>query len=515
MNATDSVIVTTRQWEEPIRAEIFGIERLEQHAASLASAQLIAGEPSKGKKLLPRVRDNAQVLLAAYRDVADTVRQKREITPAAEWLLDNFHIVEEQIRGIRDHLPGSYYRRLPKIAEGHLAGYPRVYGLAWAYVAHTDSRFELETLERFVRAYQRVQPLTIGELWAVAIHLRVVLVENLRRVSQQIVRSRRSRASADELADRLLGLSGRPVEDTDDVFWGLADAKLRRPFAVQLVQRLRDQGPSIIPAMDWLNEKLLAQGTSADEAVSLEHYSQAAANITVRNIITSMRWMSSIDWLEFFEDVSLVDEVLRATPGFAASDFATRDAYRAQIEVLSRGSGQSEVEVAQESVRLAWSADGAKRRRTVRKRRPILDAASRDLPDFPSVPRKTRGTTSSPGVGRSSRARLKFRVPLRIRLRRFHRSHAPAGYLGTIAVFTALLLYGLLFQTWTTGTGLPVLVLMGMLGLVPASEIAVSLVHRLVPILVPPRLLPKLDLARGIPPGTSNPGGCADDAHKP
>src|SRR5436190_21662938 len=231
--------------QEPIRAEIFGIERLEQHALSLAEAHRAGGRPPRGRPLLPRVRDNAQVLLAGYRNTAATVLAKHEITPAAEWILDNFHVVDEQLRGIRDHLPRSYYRLLPKIAAGHLAGYPRVYGLAWAYVAHTDSRFELETLQRFVRAYQRAQPLTIGELWAVAIHLRVALVENLRRLSQLIIRSRQERARADELADRLLGLGDRPVEHADQVLSSLRDDPLARAFAVQLVQRLRGQDPSI------------------------------------------------------------------------------------------------------------------------------------------------------------------------------------------------------------------------------------------------------------------------------
>ena len=206
MKATAAVIDSSSPVEEPIRAELFGIERLEQHAESLAAAHRTTEKPARGRNLLPRVRENAHVLLAGYRNIAETVLAKREITPAAEWILDNFHVVDEQLREIRDHLPGSYYRLLPKIAAGHLAGYPRVYGLAWAYVAHTDSRFEMETIQRFVRAYQRVQPLTIGELWAVAIHLRVALVENLRRLSQLIIRSRQERARADELADRLLGL---------------------------------------------------------------------------------------------------------------------------------------------------------------------------------------------------------------------------------------------------------------------------------------------------------------------
>ncbi len=127
------------------------------------------------------------MLLAAYRSIAQAVDEGRGITPAAEWVLDNYHVVEEQIREIREDLPPQFYRQLPKLADGPFAGFPRVFGIAWAFVAHTDSRFEPETLRRFVRAYQSVEPLTIGELWAVAITLRIVLVENLRRVAQRIV----------------------------------------------------------------------------------------------------------------------------------------------------------------------------------------------------------------------------------------------------------------------------------------------------------------------------------------
>jgi len=487
--------------EEPIRAELFGTERLEQHAESLAGAQRIIERPSRGRNLLARVRENAHVLRIAYRRIATAVREKNTITPGAEWLLDNFHVVEEQVQGIRDHLPGSYYRLLPKIASGHLAGYPRVYGLAWAFVAHTDSRFEKETLQRFVGAYQRAQPLTIGELWAVAIHLRVALVENLRRLSQLIIDSREARTRADELADRLLGLSGRPVEKADRVLGPLTDAPLPRALAVQLVQRLRDHDPSILPALLWLDNKLRAQGTSSDEMVSQEHQAEAAANVTVRNIITSMRWMSSVDWPGFFEEVSLVDEILGHAPGFAASDFATRDAYRARIELLSRGSGKSEIEVARESMILA---DNAARQNAPAAGTGVDSGTRGTIPGLPGLPDRAE---EDPGYYLLSRGRpplerrLGFRVPLRLRLGRFFRTHATAGYLGTIALFTAILLGSLLIESWTVGTGTTALLLLGILGLLPASEIAVALVHRLVPILVQPRLLPKLELGQGVPAG--------------
>jgi cyclic beta-1,2-glucan synthetase len=203
-------------------------------------------------------------------------------------------------------------------------------------VAHTDSRFDPEMLRRFVRAYQRVQPLTIGELWAVAITLRVVLVENLRRLAERIVHGRAARQEADMVADRLLGVGGRSIEPAATILGRFEGAPLATAFAVQLVQRLRDQDPVITPALHWLEEHLAAQGTTADEMVRLEHQQLAAMNVTVRNVITSMRLISAFDWAEFFESVSLVDAILWTDNGFAAPDFATRDRYRHVVEYQSR-----------------------------------------------------------------------------------------------------------------------------------------------------------------------------------
>ena len=489
--------------QQPIRAEVFGIERLRQHAEGLAAAQPIADERARGRRLLPRVHQNGKLLLAGYRNIVEAVRQKNQITQAEEWLLDNFHVVDGQIREIRDHLPHSFYKVLPKIAEGyHLGGYPRVYGLAWAYVAHTDSRFDMETLQAFVGAYQRVQPLGIGELWAVAIVLRVALVENLRRLSESTIRARRTRARADDVADHLLGLSDQPAELMDDVLELLGAAPLDSAFAVQLVRRLRDQPASIMPALDWLNDKLAAQGTSANEVVSQAHQDQAAANITVQNIITSMRWMSSIDWTGFFEGVSLVDEVLRTVPGFAGMDFATRDKYRAQIEELSRGSKRSELEVAREAVRLsgepaqenagASSPTGPTEAEPIRPHQSGLVAIPHRPEEDPGYYLLTRGRLVL-------ERRLGYRVPWRVRIRRAWRAHAVSAYLGAIGILTAFVLSGPLVVTWSAGAGLPILILLGILALVPASDIAVALVNRLVTALVPPSLLCKLELPQGVP----------------
>src|SRR6266540_937885 len=478
------MLIGQKSLENPIRAELFGIERLEQHAESLAAAQRVMKRSGRGRRLLPRVEDNGRVLRESYRVIANAIREERAIEPAAEWLVDNFHVVDEQLREIRDDLPPGFYRELPKLAEGPLAGYPQVYGIAWAFVAHTDSRFDPETLRRFVHAYQRVQPLTIGELWAVAITLRVVLVENLRRLAESIVRGRAARQEADALADDLLGLSSRPGEPAGTTLRRLEDAPLVTAFAVQLVQRLRDQDPAVTPALLWLDQRLAAQGTTPDDIVRVEHQRQAAMNVTVRNVIMSMRLISALDWAELFESVSLVDQALQAGPHYAAMDFATRDGYRHAIEELARGSGRSELEVAQEALLHA-------------KRSGVTTPGAGDLPDD----RREDPGFYLIGHGRLAfEQALGFRAPAARRLLRAYIAAPTSAYLGTIAVLAGLILGLPLLAAGVSGAGTVGLLVLGLLAVIPASDLAIALLNRGVTALLAPSVLPRLELRDGVPP---------------
>ncbi|HYS93752.1 MAG TPA: glucoamylase family protein [Candidatus Acidoferrales bacterium] len=467
--------LTPETLEEPIRAELFGVERLEQHAETLAAAQPVLRGTVRGRPLLPRVQDNGRVLRETYRAVAKAIREERSIVPAAEWLVDNFHIVDEQLREIRDDLPPGFYRELPKLADGPFVGYPRVYGIAWAFVAHTDSRFDPDLLRRFVQAYQRVQPLTIGELWAVAITLRVVLVENLRRLAESIVRGRTAREAADALADDLLGLSGDETGPATRVLQRLEEARLGTAFAVQLVQRLRDQDPAVTPALVWLDRRLTAQGTTPDEIVRVEHQRQAAMNVTVRNVIMSMGLMSALDWTEFFESVSLVDRVLQADVNYRAMDFSTRDSYRHAIEELAKGSGRAELDVAREAIGQAARSD-------------VHDGRRND-PGFYLV-----------GAGRRPLEDiLGCRASLPRRLLRAYIAAATFGYLGTIGLLTLALLALPLFAAWASGVRPAVLVVLGLLAVIPSSDLAIALVNRFVAAVVKPAALPRFELRDGVP----------------
>ena len=258
--------------EKPFQAEFFSVERLEQYAQTLATDHKTVTR--KGRALLlPRLEDNGRKLEAAYKLLVDALREGHAISPAAEWLVDNYHIVEEQLREIRQDLPRSYYHELPKLANGELEGYPRIYSVALELIAHTDSRLDTHTLQRFIAAYQTVAPLSIGELWAVAITLRLALVENLRRLAITIARARAQRDEADKLADKLLELASlQPtgvMSFLNERFGKRED--LPHPFLVQLVQRLREQHPSVMPVMDWIEKVLVRQGTSVEQIIHLEH----------------------------------------------------------------------------------------------------------------------------------------------------------------------------------------------------------------------------------------------------
>jgi cyclic beta-1,2-glucan synthetase len=459
----------------PIREELFSAEHLEQFAGALAAEQPVHPGKRRGRRLLPRLRENARSLVESHRAIEEASRQTRAVSPAAEWLVNNFHIVEEQVREIQEDLPPGFYRVLPKLASGPLEGYPRVYALAWSFVAHTDSRIELETLARFVRAYQRVQPLTIGELWALAISLRVVLVENLRRLAERVAARSVARDLADAVADALLGTGGMPKPGPAAVLPMLEQAPFSQAFAVQLVQRLREQDPAVTPALEWLDRRLAREATTAEEIVHAEHQAQIANHATVRNVITSMRLLSSADWADFFESVSLVHEALCDGTRVAEMDFATRDRYRHAVEELSRGSPHDELEVARRAVVMAASAAAA-------------DPRIRD-PGYYLIAK-----------GRSRLEReLDFRVPARQWLRSAWVRAATPLYLAAIVLSTLAILAVPVALTALAGVAVSSVVLLALLGLVPASDLAIALIHRFVTRLMGPRRLPKLELAGGVP----------------
>ena len=181
--------------EPPLRTELFNSDQMKLHGVALANShKLSSGHTSD--RLLPRLTENEGVLIAARNLLTEALKAKHRIAPAGEWLLDNFYLIEEQIRMARRHLPRGYSWELPILLDAPLAGLPRVYDIALEIIAHGDGRADPENFSSFVTAYQRVSILKLGELRAIPIMLRLALIENIRRLVVRVAVDRAERKRA-------------------------------------------------------------------------------------------------------------------------------------------------------------------------------------------------------------------------------------------------------------------------------------------------------------------------------
>ncbi|HEX9052216.1 MAG TPA: glucoamylase family protein, partial [Anaeromyxobacter sp.] len=458
--------------EKPFRDELLSVERLDERARSLAARFTVDPSRRSARSVFPRFEDNVRLLREAYRALAGDVHRGEFVTPAAEWFLDNFHLVASEIRDVRQSLPRGYYRELPKLAVRDQAGSARVYALAVELIRHSDSRLDRAQLARWLDAFQTVAPLTIGELWAWPSMLKLALVENLRRLADETLAARAARRAADAHVASIDATGKGPAPR-------LARA-LHPALVVQLLQRVREYGPRLSAVRTGLEEHLAADGQTAEEAVRGEHQREAAAQVSVANVVTSLRLCSTLDWPRYVEAVSLVERVLQRDPAgvHARMDFLSRDRYRQAVEELADPSGEAQVRVALravESARQAADAEG---------------------------PGARAAHVGHHLVGKGRReleADVAWRPGLRKRLRRLVFAHATAAYLGSIALATAALLAaGVAFVRHEGGSTWPQLGV-ALLLLVPASEVAIALVQRLAARFAPPRRLPRLDLSAGIP----------------
>ena len=348
--------------EPPLRAELFSADQMEQHGKTLADSHTLSPGHAPDR-LLTRLAENEGLLIGVQNLLTEAVKANRRITPAGEWLLDNFYLIEEQIRTARRHLPKGYSRELPRLMQGPSAALPRVYDIALEMISHGDGRVDPEILSRFVTAYQTVTSLKLGELWAIPIMLRLALIENLRRVAVRIATDRIDRNLADYWADQM---TESATKDPKSLILVIADMARSNPplvssFIAEMTRRLQGQGPALSLPLTWLEQRLSECGQTIQQLVLAENQQQAADQVSMSNSIGSLRFLGAMDWKEFVESMSVVDHTLRQDPGdvYSKMDFSTRDRYRHVVEKIAKHSRFSESEVARKAIRLAQEgADG-------------------------------------------------------------------------------------------------------------------------------------------------------------
>src|SRR6266566_3886169 len=270
--------------ELPLRSELFSTDQMEEHGKTLAASNKLSTKGA-ASRLLTRLAENEDVLIGVHGLLIEAVQSDRRIAPAGEWLLDNFYLVEEQIRTAKRHLPKGYSRELPCLQNGPSAGLARVYDLALETIAHGDGQVDPESLSRFVAAYQTLSPLKLGELWAIPIMLRLALIENLRRVAGHIVASCIDRDLAGTWADRMTEIAESDPKSVVLVIADMArsDLPMSFPFVAELTRRLRGQGPALALPLSWIEQRLAESGTTIEKVVQAESRQQAANQVSISN----------------------------------------------------------------------------------------------------------------------------------------------------------------------------------------------------------------------------------------
>ncbi len=459
----------------PLRGELFSLDHLRTHAVNLASSLQTHLAIPKSQSFHQRVEENGRVLKFVHQSIASAVSAGEPLGPDAEWLLDNFYVVEEQLREIADDLPPGYYRELPKLADGQ----PRIYCLAEELIVHTDSALDPEAVTAFVNEFQTVAQLTIGEVWALPIMFRLALVENLRRLAVQLLVIRQHRAEAraraeawsqgDQRLEQLLGTNAPP--------------QLIAQLVMHLGELDREEAALFLPVEQAIAERF----PSAQDFIHDEYRRQAANQVSIGNVITSMRLISALDWVEFFEQTNLAERALRRDPAgvYPLMDFETRDRYRHAVEDIAKRSGYTDILIAELVVTRAQSAIGI------------------DLPGTTRVP--TKNYQAHVGYWLVDEGRTAFEESVCYqpkpgeRPRRWMRRHPSLTYFGGLALFATIGVAWIALVAWLAGASPRMTAVIAVIGLWPVSEWVLSLVNLLVTRRLRPWQLPKLELREGVP----------------
>lgn len=471
--------------EEPLRAELFSSEQMERFGKTLAIRHKLSSLPAKDH-LLKRLAENEDTLQEVRKLLTDSIKKSYQVTPAGEWLIDNFYLVEEHIRIAKTHLPKNFSENLPQLLDGTSAGITRSYDIVLQIISHSDGRTDKESLSSFVKSYQTVTPLKLGELWSIPIMLRLALIENIRRVSARTAIDKVDRNLADYWAQKMIQTTEKAPKNLILVIADMARSNppIVSAFVSELIRQLRGKGPDLGLVLNWIEQQLSGSGLTSTELVNAENQKQAEDQVSMSNSIGSLRLLSAIDWREFVETHSIVEQTLRKDKDgiYGMMDFTTRDRYRHVVELIANKSPFSEQEVAEIAIQLIHKKELSKN----------------------DDPRTFHVGYYLIGLGLDETKKLaKMTETLVERIFHSIKRHAFPVYLISFFLIT-FLISGLILLAEAETKKIWMVIIISLLSLLCASQLAVSVINFFATLLVKPNLLPRMDYSRLIPEYSSS-----------
>jgi cellobiose phosphorylase len=457
-----------------IPSEPMTLEQQTSEASKLAISMQRTRVGKDDGSLMKRFRKSDKMLQFLRYDLADAEYVEQTILSSAEWLLDNMYVIESGIEDIKLNLPKKYYKELPKILNGPLAGTPRIYALARELVKNTVGGLNRENIINFLESYQVDHPLTIGELWAFPLMLRLRLIEWIEYLAIRVDNRMREGELASFWGNRLLNAARHEPKRLQEFLADLTGEQTHFSghFAEELLDHLFDEEGILPLVRKWLEERFTLP---LDEVLHQEHLEETSEQVVFSNSIRSLIALSQFSWQTIFEEVSPVDAILRLDPDgiYSQMDFKTRNCYRSAVEQIARAVKSEEIDVAKAALSLSLKGSKPFEKHVGYY---LIDAGRQTLEEI-----------------------VEYRPSFLISIRRWILKHPAVVYLGGIGLTTLLLESVALILFQNAGLGYFETILFLILSLLPISELSIQFVNLILTLILPTPLRPKMSFESGIP----------------
>jgi cyclic beta-1,2-glucan synthetase len=474
-----------------VRKASLTVEELENYAKVMALEHAISAKGNTKNWPVDRLNENFNYITQVYKGLNDYLLQKRAVPPAAEWLLDNFYAIEEQVKSIKRDMSKKSYSRLPVLKSGPFRGYTRIFTIAIELVAQVDGKIDENTLQRYLEAYQTHHVLLEREICIIPIMVQIALIENIRTISEKVKETQSQWSQADEIVEKSWNDDIVEIDKTIKLFKSFVDTnnEANPSFVEHLSFRLRRSGRSYSSALRQMDEELEKFGTNTENIAQLEHKSQAVSAVSMGNCIVSLKYISKINWGDLFEATSFVHKILKEDPEdiYEKMDIHSRNYYRSQIENIATTYGVSELHIAKEAINLAKKAHLDVKEKTENenkyKRRSHVGY-------YLFGKGQTELETNQKGKAKVHKKEIDYII-----------THPGFIYLGALG-FSTIVILSIIFL-YLVNLSLPNMIqqslIVGMAVILPITEISVTIVNWIICRVKRPSIFPCLELKEGIP----------------
>ena len=446
--------------------------QLEKYLEKIASNHNLVGKSQKNTYPIPHMLESFKVIQDVYNLLNEHLKIGISIHPAGEWLLDNLYVIEECVKQIEKELTLKKYTSFLGIANGPYKGFARIYVLASEIAAYTDNRIERKDLESYLASYQTKKTLSMEEIWNIGIFLEIAIIENIREVCEKIYISQMEKYKAENIVERLVENKNKQ----EQVFKNTNIKKIEKnvlndmqysfvEYMSYILKRYGKKGYSYLKALEEIVE---LTGTNVSEIIKKEHFDIAVRKVSIGNSITSIKKIQRINFLEIFEKINGVEELLKQDPSsvYEKMDIKTKEYYRNKIKEISKKTKISEIYITRKLLEIANKNEGKGKKSHIGYY--LIDEGIEDL---------------------YKELKYKTKKPINIK-------EKTKIYISTIIIFSLILSFYLASLLNNNINNLAVLIISWILFFVPATEVVNQVISYTLSKIVKPKLIPKLDFSK-------------------